>query len=109
MLAAKFGNNPIPVKVIHQRNGGQLSAFVTGLEQATGDLVLMLDADDTYAPTHVANVVRAFDAHPEVDFIFTAHRQFGEASAVVPGERPTTRPWAFRWSARWLARCGSGR
>lgn len=82
VLAAKFGGNPA-VKVIHQRNAGQLAAFVTGFENATGDIILMLDADDTYAPEHLANVVRAFEAHPEVDFVFTAHRQFGEANAVV--------------------------
>lgn len=82
VLAAKFGGNPA-VKVIHQRNAGQLAAFVTGFENATGDIILMLDADDTYAPEHLANVVRAFEAHPEVDFVFTAHRQFGEANAVL--------------------------
>ncbi|MEO6873545.1 MAG: glycosyltransferase family 2 protein [Opitutaceae bacterium] len=82
VLATKFGNNPA-VKVIHQRNAGQLAAFVTGFEHATGDLVLMLDADDTYAPGHVANVVRAFATHREVNFVFTAHRQFGEGQALV--------------------------
>jgi len=82
VLAAKFGNNPA-VKVIHQRNAGQLAAFVTGFEHATGDLVLMLDADDTYAPGHVANVLRAFTSNPEVNFVFTAHRQFGESHALV--------------------------
>ena len=86
VLAARFGGNPT-VKVIHQRNAGQLAAFVTGFENATGDLILMLDADDTYASEHLASVVRAFEAHPEVDFVFTAHRQFGDVDAVIQRAR----------------------
>jgi hypothetical protein len=81
LLAGKFGGHTA-VKVIHQRNGGQLAAFVTGFEHATGDFVFMLDADDTYAPGHLAGVVAAFEAQRDVDFIFTAHRQFGDADAV---------------------------
>lgn len=82
VLTEKVGNNP-KVKVIHQRNSGQLAAFVAGFENATGDFILMLDADDTYAPAHVANVVRAFGDQPDVDFVFTAHRQFGEGHEIV--------------------------
>jgi glycosyltransferase involved in cell wall biosynthesis len=82
LLATKFSRQP-QVKIVAQRNGGQLSAFVTGFEQAMGDYIFMLDADDTYAPEHLATMVRGFEAHPEADFIFSAHRQFGDASAVV--------------------------
>jgi glycosyltransferase involved in cell wall biosynthesis len=82
ILKEKFGRNS-RVKVIHQRNGGQLAAFVTGFEQAAGDFIFMLDADDLYAPGHLAGVMQAFESHREVDFVFTAHRQFGEVERVV--------------------------
>ena len=82
ILAQKFGRNE-RVKVIPQRNGGQLAAFLTGFEHASGDYIFMLDADDAYEPEHVANGVQTFEANREVDFVFSAHRQFGDTNAVV--------------------------
>src|SRR5271168_4167679 len=82
ILSERFGSHP-SVKVIRQRNGGQLSAFVTGLENASGDLIFFLDADDKYERSHLESVTAAFAAHRDVDFVFTAHRKFGGADDVV--------------------------
>ncbi|MGD0788685.1 MAG: glycosyltransferase family 2 protein [Terracidiphilus sp.] len=71
------------VKVLRQRNGGQLSALVLGLEHASGDLICFLDADDKYEPNHLLNVTGVFAEHEDVDFVFTAHRCFGQADDVV--------------------------
>jgi glycosyltransferase involved in cell wall biosynthesis len=82
VLAERFGNHPI-VKILHQRNGGHLSAFVLGMEHASGDVICFLDADDKYEPDHLKQVTKAFDEHKDVDFVFTAHRRFGEDDRVV--------------------------
>jgi glycosyltransferase involved in cell wall biosynthesis len=71
------------VKVLRQRNGGQLSAFVLGLEHASGDLICFLDADDKYEPNHLESVGGAFATNKDVDFVFTAHRHFGADVSVV--------------------------
>jgi glycosyltransferase involved in cell wall biosynthesis len=71
------------VRVIRQRNGGQLSAFVLAMEHASGDLLCFLDADDKYEPGHLENVTGTFAQHSDVDFVFTAHREFGDADEVV--------------------------
>jgi glycosyltransferase involved in cell wall biosynthesis len=71
------------VRVLHQRNGGQMSAMVLGMEHSNGDLIFFLDGDDRYEPNHLANVTRAFAEHNNVDFVFTAHRKFGDADEVV--------------------------
>ena len=71
------------VKVLRQRNGGQLSALVLGMEHASGDVICFLDADDKYEPDHVENVTRVFAENRGVDFVFTAHRLFGAAEDVV--------------------------
>lgn len=39
-------NYPEKVKVVHQRNEGQLCARINGIKAATGDYILFLDADD---------------------------------------------------------------
>jgi glycosyltransferase involved in cell wall biosynthesis len=71
------------VKVLRQRNEGQMGAFVAGMEAASGDLLFFLDADDKYEPSHIAKVTRVFAENKDVDFVFTAHRQFGALDKVV--------------------------
>ena len=71
------------VKVLRQRNEGHMSAFVRGMERAAGDIICFLDADDKYEVDHLENVVRVFAANRDVDFVFTAHRRFGDADDVV--------------------------
>ena len=71
------------VKVLHQRNSGQMSAMVRGMELATGNLIFFLDGDDKYEKNHLANVTRVFAEHEDIDFVFTAHRKFGDADEVI--------------------------
>jgi glycosyltransferase involved in cell wall biosynthesis len=71
------------VKVLHQRNGGQMSAMVRGMEQADGDIICFLDGDDKYELNHLANVTKVFAEHNDIDFVFTAHRKFGDADEVI--------------------------
>jgi glycosyltransferase involved in cell wall biosynthesis len=71
------------VKVLHQRNGGQMSALVLGLEHADGDVIFLLDGDDKFERNHLENVGRVFAEHEDVGYVFTAHRTCGDASEVV--------------------------
>jgi glycosyltransferase involved in cell wall biosynthesis len=82
VLEQHFGGNP-KVRIIRQRNGGQLSAFVTGLENARGDILCFLDADDKYEPTHLESVAAGFGKHSDVDFLYTAHKTFGTEERTV--------------------------
>jgi glycosyltransferase involved in cell wall biosynthesis len=71
------------VKILKQRNQGQLFAFVLGMENASGDLICFLDADDKYQSHHIEEIVKCFADHKDVEFVFTAHRCFGSSEAVV--------------------------
>ena len=53
------------VLVIHKENGGKATALNRGLEDATGDILISLDADTLFAPDTVAKLVRHF-ADPKV-------------------------------------------
>jgi glycosyltransferase involved in cell wall biosynthesis len=71
------------VKVLRQRNDGQMAAFVAGMEAASGDLLFFLDADDKYEASHIAKVSKVFQENKDVDFVFTAHRRFGDSDKLV--------------------------
>jgi glycosyltransferase involved in cell wall biosynthesis len=43
-------HTPFPLKVVHQPNGGRFAARRTGIQTATGDLVLLLDARVSIRP-----------------------------------------------------------
>lgn len=80
-VAHEFGANA-KVRLISQRNAGQLAAFVAGFEAAGGDVIFLLDADDRYGERHIDEVLTCLAQHPEVDFVFTGHRQFGHSTQV---------------------------
>lgn len=42
----QFANNDKRVKVIHKKNSGAADALNTGIENATGDYIMFIDADD---------------------------------------------------------------
>eukprot|EP01037_Dinobryon_pediforme_P018143 gene18144-18389_t len=68
------------IKIIESENKGQLSAFVLGYQQARGDFVAFLDADDIWKPNHLQVVKDVLDRHPKVDFVMTNNEYFGNAT-----------------------------
>lgn len=53
--------SPFPVKLIFQEAKGCAFARNTGLNEASGDLVTFVDADEIIPPDYVENVVREFE------------------------------------------------
>lgn len=51
--AAKYEN----IKVIHQKNGGLGFARNTGIENASGDYIVFVDADDFIGKKHIENLI----------------------------------------------------
>lgn len=53
------------------RDGGQAAAINQGFADAGGDIVAWLNSDDAYVATDaVSTIVRAFQTHPEIDFVY---------------------------------------
>lgn len=69
LLARFAANAPFPVRVIHQPNGGKHVAVNTGVAQARGTWLFIVDSDD-WLPGNALKVVlealRDLAAHPEV-------------------------------------------
>jgi glycosyltransferase involved in cell wall biosynthesis len=68
-LSKAFGSETI-VQIISKENGGQLSAFNTGYQLATGDLIFFLDSDDLYKETYLEEAVAFYKSNSECDFLY---------------------------------------
>ena len=63
-VRGSFADEP-RVKLITARNGGKARATNLGLQRATGDIVVVLDADTQFEPTTISRLVRWF-ADPKI-------------------------------------------
>lgn len=52
------------IRIIYKENGGQASAFATGIMEARGEIICFLDSDDLWSPNKVAKVVEKFMEAP---------------------------------------------
>jgi glycosyltransferase involved in cell wall biosynthesis len=81
-LAERYGNDArITLRCVS--NGGQLSAFVKGMEGVTGDIVCFLDADDRWDKDYLARIGEVYDSRRDIDFVFTDVNLFGNEQGIV--------------------------
>lgn len=66
-IIESYGDRIVPVL---KANGGQASAFNAGFERSRGDVVCLLDADDTFASHKAQRLVEVFDAWPTIGWCF---------------------------------------
>jgi len=55
---------------LRKQNGGQASAFNYGFEHARGEVIALLDADDTWLPEKLGRVYEEYKRHPEVGMVY---------------------------------------
>lgn len=58
------------IKPIFKPNGGQDSSFNIGFEQAKGDIICFLDADDTFVPNKLEKIAACFEQHLNIGWCF---------------------------------------
>jgi glycosyltransferase involved in cell wall biosynthesis len=68
------------VRLVRKPNGGAASARNCGIDQARGDLLAFLDADDYFEPAKIERQLEVFRRHPEVGLCAT--RAFSEEPAT---------------------------
>ncbi|MGK7957032.1 MAG: glycosyltransferase family 2 protein [Crocosphaera sp.] len=59
------------VRLISQENKGLSGARNTGIENAKGDYLAFLDADDLWEPTKIEKQVKVLDNNPEAGLVYT--------------------------------------
>src|SRR5208282_5239389 len=57
------------VRYVRKANGGAASARNRGLEETTGELVALLDADDWWEPSKLERQLAVLTAHSEVGLV----------------------------------------
>ncbi len=92
----KFGD---AIRYLRKTNGGQASAFNFGFEQARGEIIALLDADDVWLPDKLARLYEAFKQNPAAGMVYhrmywwsganetSADRHFIPVSGRVPESR----------------------
>ena len=75
LLYSHYANNQ-NIKIITKHNGGQLSAFNETVKHITGEVVFFLDADDLYKKNYIESVLKIYDTHQDIDFVFCALEKF---------------------------------
>jgi glycosyltransferase involved in cell wall biosynthesis len=62
---------------VRKENGGLSSARNAGIRAATGDYLLMLDADDKIHPEYIATAVTALENNPQLSYLTSHAQNFG--------------------------------
>jgi hypothetical protein len=64
---------------LRQENQGLAGARNTGIRAARGKYIAPLDADDTWAPEHLATQLTVLESDPSIDIVYADARIFGDA------------------------------
>jgi glycosyltransferase involved in cell wall biosynthesis len=83
-LLSRFGDR---ITVIRQANRGVSAARNAGIRASSGELIAMLDSDDTWLPGKVTVQVAFFSTHPDARVCQTAEIWVRNGVRVNPGKR----------------------
>ncbi len=70
VVAAKYGSTPT-VRYFKKPNGGVAAARNLGLSEAKGDLLALLDADDTWHPSKIRLQAEVLNRFPDAGLVWT--------------------------------------
>lgn len=92
-IAAAWAARDPRVRVVHQPNGGISSARNHGFRVATGAIFAILDSDDLWAPSYLAEQLAILDARPDADVLtgnawYLGGRLDGQLARPCPDPRP---------------------
>src|SRR5262245_40589184 len=75
------------VRYVHKTNGGQGSAFNSGIAEVGGDVVAFLDGDDWWAPNKLRTVLEALEREPDAGSVghgIIEYRGPAQQRAITP-------------------------
>lgn len=84
--------------VTYGKNRGRGYAMRRGFEAARGAIIVTIDADLSYDPSHIVGMLTILQERPEVDFVVGSPYTKGGTTENVP----TGRLWISRWGNRIL-------
>ena len=76
-------DNPDRIRYIYQENQGLACARKTGLRQAKGSLIALLDADDQWLPERLEETVRCMETDETIGLVHANIKRVGPDGAVI--------------------------
>ena len=76
----------------YPRNIGRGRALRTGFKESSGNLVVSIDADLSFAPSHILDVINVLRNEPDIDFVL--------GSPYVPGGKMVNVPFIRLWISK---------
>ena len=76
-IAAVWTKKDSRFKYLEKSNGGLVSARNHGIENAIGEFILPLDADDKIASNYLANALQAFESNGNLKIVYGKAIKFG--------------------------------
>jgi len=98
---SKYGSR---IKYLQKQNGGQASAFNLGFAHASGDFIVLLDADDYFLPGKLRRVFEAFQSHPDVGMVYHRFPRMHAGEVLVPDVEFDSLSGFLRTDARKLSK-----
>lgn len=94
--------------VMHGKNLGLPGARNLGLKKATGDYIMLLDCDDSFADHRIDKQIRFMQKH-ELDHSYGGYREIHGVNGVLKGLDiiPPPYPAGFLFSGQNVCYCGS--
>jgi len=95
------------IRLIEQANRGQMGTVRTGIEAASGDILVLLDSDDYFLDGYLDRLREIYVRHPDVSFVFVNARIEGDSAAARESMRglfhrlelPPGRVGKTKWAA----------
>lgn len=100
-VLARFGDR---IRYIRQVNAGPPAARNTGISQATGDFIALLDSDDLWVPEKLRLQMEYFDQHPACGLVYSDMKTFDQTGIIeesVKASRNLTLPSGSIFSQLW--------
>ncbi len=76
----------------YPKNTGRGMALRTGFKKSTGDIIVSVDADLSFAPNHILDLINVLKNEPDVDFVL--------GSPFCPGGRTENVPFLRLWISK---------
>ena len=76
----------------YPKNIGRGMALRTGLKKSRGDIIVSIDADLSFSPHHILDLIKVLKDEPNIDFVL--------ASPYVPGGRTENVPFHRLWISK---------
>lgn len=83
--------------ISNARNLGLAPSLNVGLDEARGEFVARLDADDVALPARLARQVAFMDGHPDVALLGSWYHEMSADGSLGAPVRVPTRHWDLRW------------